>query len=208
MELIELPMVGDINESDIPTVEEYNFWTDAFKTRTFYIDFEIDDDYRLMEIAKCIMRFNYEDHGKPIEERQKIYILIHSFGGDAHQSAFFCDMLIASKTPIVTVALGACMSAACEILMAGHRRYAFRHSILLIHSGHAAFSGTAEQIDAANKNYKKMQAQSKEYILDRTNIDEKLYKANAAKDWYINSEDFVRLGIVDKVIENLDEIFE
>lgn len=39
---------------------------------------------------------------------------------------------------------------------------------MLVHSGSAAFQGTAEQIEEAQKNYKKQIEQMKSYILDNT----------------------------------------
>ena len=47
------------------------------------------------------------------------------------------------------------MSAGFLIFLSGKKRYAFSHTSMLVHSGSAAFQGTAEQIEEAQKNYKK-----------------------------------------------------
>ena len=46
----------------------------------------------------------------------------------------------------------------------------------------------------------------KEYILLRTNIDEKTFNKNKSKDWYLTSEELVKFNVVDKLIENFDDI--
>ena len=47
----------------------------------------------------------------------------------------------------------------------------------------------------------------KEYILLRTNIDEKTFNKNKSKDWYLTSEELIKFNVVDKLIESLDDIF-
>ena len=40
IELLEIPLVGNTKESELPTPEEYTYWKDR-KNRTFYVDYEI-----------------------------------------------------------------------------------------------------------------------------------------------------------------------
>ena len=70
--------------------------------------------------------------------------------------------------------MGVAMSAGFLIFLSGKKRYAFPHTSMLVHSGSAAFQGTAEQIEEAQRNYKKQIGQMKSYILANTNIDEKI----------------------------------
>lgn len=203
---IMLPIVGNAKSSDIPTPEEYNYWT-LRNNRIFVIDYEIDENYDLIELGKVIFQMNVEEKDIPKEELKPIYILIHSFGGDGFQCAFFCDLLIASRIPIITVAMGSAMSAGFEILIAGHKRFAFRHSQTLVHAGYASFQGTQSEIEEFQKNNKKQLEKTKEYVLSRTNIDEKMFNKNRNKDWYITGDDLITYHVVDKIIDNIEEIF-
>lgn len=202
-----LPIVGAVKQSDVPTPEEYDYWDNREK-RIFFIDYEVDDDYRLIDLSKTIIKINRDDMLIPVEERMPITLFIFSYGGDANQASFFTDLLISSKTPVVTVATGVAMSAAFEIFLAGSKRYAFEHTQMLVHSGSASFNGTAEQIEDAQKNYKKMLERSRSYVMERTDIDEKTFNKNRSKDWYLTKEDFIKYRIVDKIITSIDEIFE
>ena len=202
-----IPLVGNAKDSTLPTPGEYNFWN-ALKNRILYLDFEITPDYDLIEMSKVIIQMNMVEKDIPKEELKPIYIFIHSFGGDSFQSTAFCDLLLASRIPIVTVAMGAAMSAGSEILMAGHKRYAFKHAQILIHAGYGSIQGTQSEIEEFQKNNKKNLARTKEYILERTTIDEKTFNKNKNKDWYIIGDELVSYHIVDKLINSIEDIFE
>lgn len=203
MELLEIPLVGDTKENQLPSPEEYTYWKDR-KNRTFYIDYEIDEDYSLVELAKIIIQMNFEE--KDIESPEPIRLFIHSYGGDIEQSLFFCDLVKSSRIPIITIGMGVAMSAGFLIFLSGKKRFAFSHTSMLVHSGSAAFQGTAEQIEEAQKNYKKQIEQMKSYILENTNIDEKTFNKNRNKDWYLSSDELLKYGVIDEVITDITTI--
>ena len=203
---IPMPIIEDYKDNCWPAPEEYTYWC-LRKNRVFSIDYEIDDDYALIELGKIILQINLEEKDIPKEELKPIYIMIHSFGGDTFQTSYFCDLLISSRIPIITIAMGAVMSAGFEILIAGHKRYAFKHSQTLVHAGYASIQGTQSEIEEFQKNNKKQLERTKEYILSRTSIDEKMFNKNRNKDWYITGEDLINYHVVDKIIDNIEEIF-
>ena len=183
---------------------EYDYWVGR-KHRCFYIDFELGDDYRCVELMKAIIQLNIEEKDIPKEDLKPIRIFVFSYGGDLSQATALCDVIEASRIPVITVCMGVAMSAGFLIFLAGKRRYAFRQSTLLVHQGSAAFSGSASEIEEAQKNYKKTLDKMKNYIVSHTNIDEKLFKKNQMKDWYIEGEDISRLNIA-TVVSSFDEI--
>lgn len=206
MEFLLPNILTDAKSDQYLSPEEYTYWK-ARENRTFYIDYEIDECYNLVELSKIIIQMNMEEKDIPKHELKPIYIWIHSYGGDLEQANAMIDIMAASRIPIVTVAMGVAMSAGFMLFLAGHKRYAFKHSNLMVHEGSAAFSGTAEQIEEAQKNYKKQINEMKEYILLRTTIDEKTFNKNKSKDWYLTSDELVKFNVVDKLIESIDDIF-
>lgn len=204
LQLLEFEIPTDLKDVSLPSPEELSYW-ESRKNRTFYIDYEIDDDYMLIELSKIIIQMNMAEKDIPKEELKPIYIYIQCYGGDLDQAFQFCDLLEASRIPIITIGMGVAMSAGFLIFLSGHRRYAFKHCQFLAHSGSAGFQGTAEQIEEAQKNYKKQIEQMKQHILSHTAIDEKTFNKNKSKDWYLINDDIEKYGIA-KVINNLDEI--
>lgn len=206
MDLLELPLIGTTKESDVPTPKEYTYWKSR-NDRTFYIDYEIGDDYELIELCKAIIQLNIAEKDIDVSELKPIRIFIHSFGGELEQANFLCDLIQSSRIPIITVAMGVAMSAGFLILLSGHKRYAFKHSQLMVHSGGGSFQGTAEQLESAQKNYKKQIEAMKSYILERTSIDEKTFNKNRSKDWYLNDDELIKYNVVDGIITDISMIF-
>ena len=111
-----------------------------------------------------------------------------------------------SKTPVWTFNIADAYSGAAVLLMSGHKRFAMPNSIAMIHTGESGLGGTYEQVEAQSKKYQKQIADMGAFILNNTSIDQKLYKKNKAKDWYMYSDEQVSYGLVDEIIDNLFEI--
>lgn len=202
--IFEFSIPKELGELHLPDVADYNYWQ-ARKERNFYIDYEIDDKYCLIELSKTLIQLNISEKDIPQENLKPIYIWIHSYGGDIEQAMYFCDLVKASRIPIITIGMGVCLSAGFLLLLCGHRRYAFSHTQMLVHSGSADFSGTAEQIEEAQKNYKKQIEAMKIYILQNTSIDEKTFNKYKAKDWYLTLDEIKKYNIC-SIINSFDEI--
>lgn len=205
LEKIAIPIVGGLKSDDLPAPETYTYWKDR-TNRTFYIDYEIDEDYSLLELAKVIIQMNIEEKDVRTEDLKPIRLFIHSYGGRLEQANFFCDLIQASRIPVITIAMGVAMSAGFLIFLSGRKRYAFSHTQMLTHEGNAAFQGTAGQVEDAQKSYKKQIEEMKRYILDKTSIDEKTFNRNKNKDWYLTAEELVKYNIVDEIITDISVI--
>lgn len=205
IEAFEIPLPVPMQEmsSGLPAPADILYWQLA-EQRVYWIDYEIDDNYDLLTLAKEIVRLN-KDEAKVVDP-EPITIFIHSYGGDLSQAQFLCDLIEASHIPIITVATGAAMSAGLLIFLSGKKRYAFKHSQLLIHQGSAAFSGTADEIKAAQETYERKLEKMEKYILSHTTIDKKLFDKKKLKDWYVTGDELITLGIADKLVENFSDI--
>lgn len=47
----------------------------------------------------------------------------------------------------------------------------------------------------------------KEFILARTEIQEKVFNRNKNKDWFLTVEELEKYKVVDKIIDNFTDIF-
>lgn len=191
-------------EETLPSPREVTYWKCASK-RIFFIDFTIDDGYDLFELGKTIIQMNAEEALYPEKELKPIYIYIMTYGGDLDQAKFMCDLIEASRIPIVTIAAGVAMSAGFLILLAGKRRYAFEHSRLLVHQGDASLAGRASDLKEASKDYQDTLNKMRDYILSHSKIDRKTLDKNWKRDWYLNKEDIVKYEIA-TIIDSLGAI--
>lgn len=189
---------------ELPAPEMVNYWRLA-ESRIFYIDYEID--MSILEIQRSILCINIADNGIPVEERIPIKIFIDCPGGLLSETLSLATTMIMSKTPVITINIAEAFSGGALLLIAGHKRYCMPYSNAMLHTGSATgVSGTFEQTEEFQKAYKKQVDKMGSYIVERTTIDEKMYKRNKSKDWYLDAHDQVKYGIVDKIVENLDEL--
>ena len=195
--------IPEIAKDILPEPESLNFYK-LLDKRIIYVMGEIEA--WILEISKMIQLINIEDIGTPVENRKPIKIFIFSEGGEDMSSWNFVDMVAASKTPVWTVNCGVCMSNGLSLLLAGHKRFALRHAVGMYHSGSASLQGTKEQLSAVNKFIASMDKTYDAWFQERCHIDPKLFNRNKKNDWYMTANEMLEYGIVDKIIDTLDEV--
>lgn len=203
--ILDITIPQDIADVKLPDPDLLRYY-DNIQKRIIYIDTEIDETL-LTIVGGQILEYNRQDKGKPIEDREKIVILINSAGGNLSETYATIAIMEQSKTPIITVNLNMAYSAAGLILLAGHKRYCMPRSQMLIHSGSASgISGNYEDIQESTKAYKKMVEDMRAYILEKTTIDKSLLMKKSKTDWYLTVSEQKEYGCIDEVLSDLDEI--
>lgn len=192
-----------VKDSVLPEPETLNFYR-LYEKRSIYVTGEFDT--WLLEITRMIHIFNIEDKGKPVEEREPIKIFIFTEGGDLLSTLNMIDVINASATPVYTINYGMAMSAGMLLLVSGHRRFTLKHATGLYHSGSASFDGTREQVESMQKWYDSIGKTTDKWFMDHCHIDQKLFNRKKKTDWYMTAEEMLEYGIVDRIIESLDEV--
>ena len=115
--------------------------------RRIYINADIDDGV-IDTAVYHILRYNRLDkeHNIPIGERRPILIYENSVGGSIIACFSLIDTILISDTPIYTVNIGVCFSAALLVYMAGHKRYSMQHSQFLLHEGQISGADRKDRI--------------------------------------------------------------
>lgn len=203
IELLDIALPENLENIKLPSPEMVNYWR-LSEERIFYIDYEIDES--VLEIQRAIIAINIADKDIEPSTRKKIKIFIDSPGGLLSETMSLVTVMIMSKTPVITVNIAEAYSGGALLLLAGHERYAFPYSKAMLHTGSGGVQGTYEQTEQAQKIYKKQVDEMGSYILERSGMDEKIYKKNKAKDWYMDGNEQVQYGLVHKIVTNLDEI--
>lgn len=202
-ELMQIAMPQSIENLQLPDPELVTYYRNL-EDRVIWIDYGVDES--ILEISKLIMYFNKLDKDIPIEDRQPIKLLLYSYGGDGQACFSLLDIIALSKTPVWTINMGVAMSAGLLILLAGHKRFCLKNSTALAHSGSGGTQGSYESTEAQMKDYRHFVQMMREYIIEKTKIDQKLMNKKKSQEWYIYASEQVELGIVDKIIDDLDEI--
>ena len=159
------------------------------------------------DLIKMILRCNKEDKGKPIEDRKPMKVFIDSNGGDVTFMWSIINMIEMSKTPVYTINYCTAYSAAAEILASGHKRFALPGSHVMVHLGSCAYAGDAANVEATKKYFDNLSKKTVDHLLKRTKIETKMFKKKTITDWFLDENDALENGVVDRIVENLDELF-
>lgn len=174
------------------------------KNREILWNDDIDD--ATIDIALYIKKWNDEDKDLAIEDRQPIKIFINSDGGYVATVLHVIDMIHLSKTPVYTIGMGRVYSVGGLLLMAGHKRYIFPHTSCLIHDGSSGAIGSIGKMIDNLEFTKELEKRIKQYILSSTRITEEIYDQNYRRDWFMFSEEIIKLGIADEIVTDIDTI--
>lgn len=176
------------------------------ENRIIWLTGEIDPCVTI-DAVKVITEYLRQDAGLPIEERKPIRILIDSCGGDLSMTWMLCNIIESSDTPVIGVAMSNCMSGAAYILLSCHKRLMLKNANIMLHTGSINGGGNYEDFISMTDNYKTQVKDLKNFILERTSVPKNTLTSKLKSDWYITKEDAIKFGVVNKVIENMDEVF-
>ncbi len=189
-------------------------YTDEFevtdlKERRLFINGEIDSCI-IDSIVYHILRYNREDKGLKIEDRKPIYLFLNSNGGSVVDGYGVIDVILTSKTPVYTINQASCFSMGFLIFLAGEKRYAMPRSEFLMHDGSTfSWDSTAKVKDRMEFETGQLEQVTKQYILDRTTIDDKLYDEKYRVEWYMLPEEAKKVGVCTDIVGtdcDLDDI--
>lgn len=206
MDLFEIKMPVDTGcNLKLPDPYLLNYY-EQVDNRIIWLDHELTEEG--IEIVKKILTWNLEDNDKniPVEDRKPIKLMLMSPGGDVYTMTSIIDTIRLSKTPVWTCAFGLAASAACLLLMSGHKRFCMPTAHAMWHAGSAGMSGTMSQVQDTTNHLNVLESQMNEMLFERTKVDKKKFNKVKKSDWYMDAGEMVEWGFVDKIVESLDEI--
>ena len=174
------------------------------KKREILWNDEISDE--TVDIALYIRKWNEEDKGTDPKDRKPIKIFINSDGGSVDAVMHVIDMILLSKTPVITIGMCTVYSAGGLLLMAGHKRYIFSYTSCLIHDGSSGAIGSIGKLLDNLEFTKRLEEKMKQYILTRTRITQEIYDQNYRRDWFLFSDEMIDFGVADEIVTDIDTI--
>lgn len=192
------------DESRPGTLEEM-LYLKNIKERRLFINSEINPMVA-EEITHHIIQYNIEDKGIPVEKRKPITLHINSCGGSVDDGYAMIDIIKASKTPVYCFTSGYVYSMGFLIMLSGNKRIGTKNSKYLMHDGTSGMINSGSKILDQAEFFRKQDARTKEYVLENTKITSEEYDNNVRKEWYLFAEDALEKGIIDCIIDSLDEV--
>lgn len=176
-----------------------------FKNRELWLDEEIDET-TVSNILMDIREYNRQDYLVPLSERVPIKLFIDSPGGDVVAGLAIIDAIYVSKTPVYTVNVSKAYSMAFQIMISGHKRFAFKSSSFLLHDGAEGGFDSSSKFRDRLKFSDDLEKLEIENIVKRTKITNKEYEKNVRREWYMLVPEALELGVIDEVVESFDQV--
>ena len=187
----------------IPTVIEksqfgeraYDIYSRLLKERIIFVGGPIDDDTANLIIAQLLF-LQAEDSKKDIT------MYINSPGGVVTAGLAIIDTMNNIKNDVSTVCVGMAASMAAVILACGKKgkRFALPNAEVMIHQPHGGAEGQASDIEISAKRIIKNRAKLNKILSDKTGQSLQKIEKDADRDFFMESEEAKKYGIVDKVL--------
>lgn len=173
---------------------QYDIFSRLLKDRIIFVDGEINDATADLVVAQLLF-LEAENPEKDIN------MYINSPGGSVTAGLAIYDTMQYVSSPVKTICMGQACSMAALLLAAGEngKRGILPHARVMIHQPYGGASGQASDIIVQNKELQRIKKITSEILSYHTGKNiEKIFK-DIERDRYMDAEEAVLYGIVDKV---------
>ena len=192
------------NQYLIPTVIEktnygeraYDIYSSLLKDRIIFLGSPIDDGVANTVIAQFLFLEN-QDPDKEI----KFYI--NSSGGSVTAGMAIYDTMQYIKPDVSTICIGIAASMASVLLTAGAKgkRFCLPNSEVMIHQVMGGTEGQASDIKIHAERILKMKDKLNSILAKHSGQDKKTVEKDSDRDYFMDAQEAVAYGLVDKVIK-------
>ena len=176
----------------------YDIWSRLLKDRIIFLGTEVDDYVANLIVAQLLF-LEKEDPDKDID------FYINSPGGSVTAGLAMYDAMQHIKCYVATICVGQAASMGAVLLAGGAKgkRYALKHSRIMIHQVSAGFRGTAADINVQAAEINRMMDDLMGILSHHSGKTEEQVRKDCDRDYFMSGEEAVKYGIVDKVLERV-----
>ncbi len=142
-----------------------------------------------------------------LSNREDIKLYINSPGGVITSGMAIYDTMQMVKSNVATICMGLAASMGALLLCGGakNKRFVFPHSRVMIHQPLISGQIIAPAIDIKiqAEEIRKIRDELNLIIANASNRSLKEVEADTDRDYYLNSKEAIKYGIVDKIVEEL-----
>lgn len=164
--------------------------------RIIFLNGEVNDETSYNIITKLLYLDSLNN--------EEISLYINSPGGNVIQGLAIIDCMNIIKSNVSTYCIGSAYSMGAIILSCGTigKRYALPNSEIMIHSPSTQMAGKAEEIALSSKRLDQTKNKLIEILSKNTNKTKKQINKYFSNDSFMNSNEALNFGIVDKIIKS------
>ena len=179
-------------------VAQMDVFSRLMMDRIIFLGSQIDD-YIANVIQAQILYLDSADPGKDIS------IYINSPGGMVYAGLGIYDTMQYVSSDVSTICTGMAASMAAVLLVAGEKgkRFALKHSRVMIHQPLGGAQGQASDIEITARELLKLKKELYDIISTHSGQPFEKVEANSDRDYWMTSAEAVEYGMIDKVLERV-----
>lgn len=173
----------------------YDIYSRLLKDRIVFMGEQVNDSMANTIIAQLLF-LESEDPDKDIN------LYINSPGGSVTAGLAIYDTMQYVKPSVTTICMGQATSMGALLLAAGAKgkRYALPHARIMIHQPLGGAQGQATDIDIQAREIMKIKELIHRILAKHTGQPIEKIRQDTERDFFMDGEDAVKYGIVDKII--------
>ena len=173
----------------------YDIFSRLLKDRIIMLSGEVTDESDNLIVAQLLF-LESEDPDKDI------FLYINSPGGSVTAGMAIYDTMNYIKADVSTICVGMAASMGAFLLSSGAKgkRYALPNAEVMIHQPLGGFQGQATDIGIHANRMLKIKERLNKILSENTNQPLEKLSADVERDYFLDGEEAVEYGIVDKVI--------
>jgi ATP-dependent Clp protease protease subunit len=186
-----IPMIIDKEEG---VEKSFDIYSRLLKDRIVFLSGEINDEVANLIVSELLYlnSLNNED----------IYLYINSPGGSVTAGMAIYDTMNFIKCDVSTICVGMCASMAAFLLSSGAKgkRVCLKNGEVMIHQPLGGVQGQATEIKIHAERIIKLKEKLNKILASNTGKDIKKIERDTERDYYLDSEEALEYGLVDKVL--------
>ena len=161
----------------------------------FYGDITVENTLEFVEAFRKLEIRLLKQKADLIGYEPEIRVHIMSDGGDMFSGLALKNLIEKSRVKVITIAQGACCSAATFMFLGGSERRIGENAYLLIHQLSTEFWGKYQELKDEMKSCEKFMASLKRMYMTKTEIPEKKFKKLMKKDLFLSASKCLKYKI-------------
>lgn len=186
-----IPMIIDKEEG---VEKSFDIYSRLLKDRIVFLSGEINDEVANLIVSELLYlnSLNNED----------IYLYINSPGGSVTAGMAIYDTMNFIKCDVSTICVGMCASMAAFLLSSGAKgkRVCLKNGEVMIHQPLGGVQGQATEIKIHAERIIKLKKKLNKILASNTGKDIKKIERDTERDYYLDSQEALEYGLVDKVL--------
>ena len=190
----KMGLIPMIIEKEINGERSYDIFSRLLKERIILLSGEIDDNVANTIVAELLYldSLGHDD----------ISLYINSPGGSITAGMAIFDTMNFIKSDVSTICIGMAASMGAFLLACGTqgKRFALPNSEVMIHQPLGGAQGQATEIKIAAERILKSREKLNSILADRCKKDIKIIEVDTERDNFMDAEEALEYGLVDKII--------